>query len=129
MSTVPQSMKAYAIPSRSVFWPIQAALSANYANQCELVTRPVPSPKGEQLLVKNEVFAAVRLSHLSTLCIELISPESYGYIARRLYRHSRINYRLRSSGKRCCCRTSSDTAQDWRQGLHGSARGKIQGER
>lgn len=59
MSSIPQSMKAYVVRNRSIFWPIQAALSSNYANPCELVTRPVPSPKGEQLLVRTEVFAAV----------------------------------------------------------------------
>lgn len=59
MSTTPQNMKAYVVRSRSVLWPLQAALSSNYANPCDLVTRPIPSPKGEQLLVKNEVFAAV----------------------------------------------------------------------
>lgn len=67
MSSIPQNMKAYVVRSRSLFWPIQAALSSTYSNPCELVTRPVPSPHGEQLLVKNEIFAAVSFPPVDTL--------------------------------------------------------------
>lgn len=54
-------MKAMVIGGRSIFWPLHAAMSG-YANKAELVTRPIPTPADNELLVKVEFYAAVSLS-------------------------------------------------------------------
>lgn len=53
-------MKAVVIGGRSVIWPLKAAMGG-YANEAEFVTRPVPTPKANELLVKVDCFAAVSL--------------------------------------------------------------------
>lgn len=51
-------MKAYVIGRKSILWPLQVAFT-KYENQPQLVTKPVPKPEENELLIKVEVYAAV----------------------------------------------------------------------